>query len=64
LYEAIGKKKFFVSKAELNRSGFHTKYFTTSDKNKEGKIYNYIYNFGWMEFSESDLMIVRLSKSK
>jgi len=64
LYEGIGKKKFFVSKADLNRNGFHTKYFTTCDTNKEGKTYYYVYNFGWMEFSESDVMVVRLSKSK
>ncbi len=64
LHERAGKRKFYVSKAELNKAGFHTKYYTTSQTNKQGKTYYYVYNYGWMDFSESDLMIVRLAKSK
>ncbi|NND32768.1 MAG: DUF2116 family Zn-ribbon domain-containing protein [Saprospiraceae bacterium] len=64
IYETIGKKKFFVTKAELNKAGFHTRYFTTMQKNSKGKIYFYVYNYGWMDFSESDIMIIRLSKAK
>ena len=63
-YEAIEKKKFFVSKAELNKAGFHTQYFTTVQANSKGKMYHYIYNFGWMDFSESEIMVVRLAKPK
>ncbi len=64
LADEIGKRKFFVSKARLNKSGFHTKYYTTSQKNKEGKIYYYIYNFGWMDFSDKEMMVVQMRKSK
>ena len=64
LFDQIGKKKFFVSKAELNKAGFHTQYYTTSQKNTKGKMYYYVYNFGWMDFSEKQLMIVKLDKSK
>ncbi len=62
--DQIGKKKFFISKADLSKSGFNTTYYTTTRKNKHGKIYHYIYNFGWMDFSEQQLMIVHLIKSK
>ena len=64
LYDEIGKKKFFVSKAEINRTGFHTQYYTTSKLNSKNKMYYYIYNFGWMEFSDKELMVVKLDKSK
>jgi hypothetical protein len=63
-YETVEKKKFFVSKAELNREGFHTRYYTTLQENSKGKVYHYVYNFGWMDFSESEIMVVRLTKPK
>ena len=63
-YELARKKKFFISKAELNKAGFHSKYFTTIHTNARGKTYYYVYNFGWMEFSEKEMMIVRLNKSR
>lgn len=64
LYEEIGRNKFFQSKADLNKLGFHTKYYTTSQTNKQDKTYFYIYNFGWMDFSEKELMIIRTNRPK
>lgn len=64
LHDQIGKKKIFVSKADLNRAGFHTQYYTTSQENTKGKMYFYVYNFGWMDFSEKQLMVIHLNKSK
>ncbi len=64
LYEEIGKKKFFVSLAQLNKAGFHSKYYNTSETNKQGKTYYYIYDFGWMQFSEKEVMIIKLKKAK
>ncbi len=64
LYEEIGKKKFFVSRAKLNKSGFHTRYFTSYELNSKGKAYRYIYDFGWMEFSDKELMVIKLAKPK
>ena len=63
-YEITGTRKFFVSKAELNKAGFHINYFTTIHTNAKGKTYYYVYNFGWMEFSETEMMVVRLSRPK
>ena len=63
-YEIARKKKFFISKAELNKAGFHGKYFTTIHTNSRGKTYYYVYNYGWMEFSENEMMIVRLSRPR
>ncbi|MDH3651691.1 MAG: hypothetical protein OEQ53_18550 [Saprospiraceae bacterium] len=64
LYEEIGKKKFFVSRAILNKAGFHTKYFTSYGVNSKGKVYYYLYDYGWMEFSEKELMVLKLAKPK
>ncbi len=63
-YERINKRKFFIPKAELVKEGFKLDYHTTSQKNKKGKTYYYIYNFGWMDFSDKDLMVIHLAKSK
>ncbi len=63
-YEVIGKRKFFISKADLHKSGFHTAYHTTMNINKAGKTYFYIYDFGWMDFSEKELMVIKLNKAK
>ena len=64
LYEEIGKKKFFVAQAKLNKAGFHTKYYTTSEKNKQGKMYYYVYDFGWMYFSEKEIMVIKLKAAR
>ncbi len=64
LYEEIGRKKFFIPVERLNKAGFHLNYYTTSNTNKKGKTYYYIYDFGWMQFSEKEMMIVKLAKPK
>ena len=64
LYEASETKKFFQPKSKLSKAGFKFEYHTTSHINKEGKTYRYIYNFGWMEFSDKEVMVVRLTKPK
>ena len=50
--------------SNLQDAGFHTKYSTTSAINSKGKTYYYIYNYGWMQFSEKEVMVVHLEKSK
>ena len=64
LYESIEKKKFFVAKSKLTQLGFKFNYYTTTHVNKEGKLYKYVYNFGWMDFSEKELMVLHLNKPK
>ena len=64
LYEEAGTKKFFIPKWKLAKVGFKFEYHTTCQTNKQGKTYHYIYNYGWMDFSEKEFMIVRQSKAK
>ena len=48
----------------LQQAGFHTKYATTRQINSRGKEYNYVYNYGWMMFTDKEVMVVRLKNSK
>lgn len=64
LHNKVGKKKFFVEIAELNRKGFHLNYFTTCITNTKQKQYFYVYDFAWMEFSEKEVMVVKLQTPK
>lgn len=64
IYEEVGKRKFFVPMSRLQKAGFHTKYMTTHQINAKGKEYHYIYNYGWMMFTDKEVMIVRLASSK
>ena len=64
LYEKSQSRKIFINKAELHLQGFNFDYHTTSKTNKEGKTYHYIYNFGWMDFSEKEVMVLHLNKPK
>lgn len=50
--------------SDLIDAGFNPKYHTTSDVNSKGKTYNYVYNYGWMKFSEKDVMVVYMDQSK
>ena len=59
---AIGKRKFFVEITRLNRKGFHLNYFTTHRVNAQRKAYFYVYDFAWMQFSEKDVLVVKLNK--
>ncbi len=63
-YELAGIKKFYVEKNKLQKDGFKPNYYTTSLTNSKNKVYYYIYNFGWMDFSNKQLMVIRLSKPK
>lgn len=63
-HAAIGKKKFFVSLAQLNRQGFHPNYYTTSAENSQQKKYFYVYDFGWMMFTDKEVMVIKLDKPK
>lgn len=61
LLELMGKntvqKK--VDRTALEFKKFRFKYMTHYHTNKHGKIYNYIYDFAWMEFSSDIILIVR-----
>ena len=61
LLEIMGKRKIqcTVQRKELEKKKFTFKYHTHQQTNSKGKIYHYVYDFAWMEFSNDDIMIVR-----
>ena len=62
--ESIGKRKFHVPLSDLLDAGFQPRYFTTMEVNSKGKTYHYIYNFGWMNFTEKEVLVVVGDKPK
>ena len=63
-YELAQKRKFFINAVQLQKEGFRPEYYTTSSVNRDGKIYYYVYDYGWMQFSEKELMVIKLSKPR
>ncbi len=49
-------------RSELVKKKFQFKYLTHYNVNKQGKTYNHIYDFAWMEFSDDEILIVRQGK--
>lgn len=65
LLEIMGKKKNQIQMAriDLEKKKFHFKYHTHFHINKQGKMYKYVYDFGYMEFSDDKVLIVRTKKN-
>ena len=63
-HDINGTNKFHVPLSTLIDAGFNQKYYTTTEVNSKGKTYHYIYNFGWMKFSDKELLVVRMEKPK
>ena len=61
LLEILGKREnqIKVKRVILVKKGFHFKYLTHFHVNSRGKMYNHIYDFAWMEFSDDEILIVR-----
>ncbi len=56
----IGKpNKYSVSRQNLVLQGFDFVHITRIYVNHHGKLYHYIYDYAYMEFSADDIMIVR-----
>ena len=57
----MGEKtnKMEVERLVLDRAGFNFKYITGINTNSQGKLYHYVYDFAWMEFSKQLVLIVR-----
>ena len=53
------KDKLMVPRILLDKMGFHYAYSTGCYINKQKKLYRYIYNYAWMEFSDQRLMLIR-----
>ncbi|MEZ5044112.1 MAG: hypothetical protein R2828_29735 [Saprospiraceae bacterium] len=50
------KNKLMVPRLLLDKMGFHFHYCTGCYINNQGKLYYYIYNYAWMEFSTQELI--------
>ena len=53
------KNKIRVKRIELDKKKFNYIYHTHSYLNSKGKLYRYIYDYAWMEFSTDEIMIVK-----
>lgn len=64
LLEIMGKHKTQkkINRIVLEKMKFRFKYHTHILTNSKGKIYNYVYDFAWMEFSNNEILVVRYRK--
>ena len=64
LLEILGKniaqKK--VPRLMLDKKKFNYKYHTHIHRNSMGKLFFYVYDFAWMEFSDNEILIIRKKK--
>jgi hypothetical protein len=61
LLEVLGKnlKQKKVQRLVLEKKKFNFKYHTHSHINSKNKTLFWVYDFGWMSFSDDDVLIVR-----
>lgn len=61
LYEILGgnKTQIKISRNYLTQKGFRYKYHTHFHINSRNKMYLYVYNLAWMEFSDDQILIVK-----
>lgn len=61
LLELLGKNKtqIKVYRNILEDKKFRFKYHTHIHINNQGKVFHYIYNLAWMEFSDDEILVVR-----
>ena len=61
LLDILGKNKtqIKVPVHELEKRNFNFHYITKYIVNKQGKTYNYVYDFSWMTFSNDTVLINR-----
>lgn len=61
LLEFIGKQKtqIKIKRLDLDKKKFNFKYHTHININSKGKLFNWLYDLAWMEFSNDEILIVR-----
>ena len=64
LLELLGKNKTQtkVYRTRLEQKKFRFKYHTHFHINSKGKMFHYIYDMAWMEFSDDEILVVRQRK--
>lgn len=66
LLEIMGKHKtqIKIERINLDNRKFNFKYITHFQTNSKGKIYYYVFDFAWMEFSDDEILIIRKRTNK
>ncbi len=61
LWELLGQNKtqIKVYRNVLEKKKFRFKYHTHFHINSKGKMFQYVYDLAWMEFSDDEILIVR-----
>ncbi|MGB1315536.1 MAG: hypothetical protein ACPG4Y_05915 [Chitinophagales bacterium] len=61
LQEVLGKKRvqIKIKRILLSKKSFNFKYHTHFYINKNDKMYRFVYDISWMEFSDDEILIVR-----
>lgn len=59
LFENEKKSKLKLPKIILTKLGFNFNHITGYYTNRQGKVYHYVYDFAWMEFSNQEILLVR-----
>lgn len=61
LLEVLGKNKtqIKVYRNLLEQKKFRFKYHTHSHVNSKGKVFRYLYDLAWMDFSDDEILIIR-----
>ncbi len=64
LLEILGKNKTQVKvyRNQLEKKSFHFKYHTHFHINSKNKMFHYVYDIAWMEFSDDEILIVKQRK--
>lgn len=65
LLEVLGKNMIQkkVDRLTLSKKKFNFKYLTHFNINKQGKMYHFLYDIAWMEFSDDEILIIRRKTS-
>ena len=65
LFEIFGSniRQITIDRTILENYKFNFTYHTHCRYNSKGKLYQYVYNFAWMEFSNDKIMILKFPKS-
>ncbi|MFK8102020.1 MAG: hypothetical protein AB8G15_05840 [Saprospiraceae bacterium] len=64
IFKEEKKDMMKVPRILLDKMGFHFNYCTGCYINSKNKLYHYIYNYSWMEFSSQEVMLNRNIQKK
>jgi hypothetical protein len=61
LLDILGKHKIQakIERMVLDKKKFNFKYHTHFHTNSANKVYNFVYDLAWMEFSDNEVLIIR-----